>query len=307
MSDFEDEQEVKVGAPAWMATFADLMSLLMTFFVLLLSFSEMDVQKYKQIAGSMRMAFGVQDEVKLDAIPKGTSIIAQEFSPGKTTPTDIDTVRQMSSDITRPELRTGGGEGSSREQLKQELRELLAQTESDAKKLEAIMQNEVSNGKVDIETRGRSIIIRIRENGSFPSGSAVLNPDFVPTLEKLRDALKELPGSISVEGHTDNVPVAGGQIISNWDLSASRALSVTHELISHQGLDEKRLMVVGFADTRPFTFNDTPAGRAMNRRVELVIRQGGAEENEESLENLVRDNPEIIDLLDRQAGADDPG
>ncbi len=81
MIEYEDDDEGPPGAPAWMATFADLMSLLMCFFVLLLSFSELDVQKYKQIAGSMKNAFGVQNQVKVMDIPKGTSIIAQEFSP----------------------------------------------------------------------------------------------------------------------------------------------------------------------------------------------------------------------------------
>jgi chemotaxis protein MotB len=82
------EDEGAPGTPAWMATFADLMSLLMCFFVLLLSFSEMDLQKYKQVAGSMKNAFGVQNQTKVMDIPKGTSIIAQEFSPGKTPAND---------------------------------------------------------------------------------------------------------------------------------------------------------------------------------------------------------------------------
>ncbi|GAB3320831.1 flagellar motor protein MotB [Haliea atlantica] len=306
MIDFEDEEEVKPGAPPWMATFADLMSLLMTFFVLLLSFSEMDVEKYKQIAGSMKMAFGVQDEIKLEDIPKGTSIIAQEFSPGKPQPTNLDTVRQVTTDPTRPSLEVGtpGGQGatqkSTREALKAELRELLARTQEDARMLEQILQNEVSNGKVDIEIEGRSITVRIRENGSFPSGSSVLDPAFLPTLAKLREALRDIPGKISVEGHTDNVPISGGQFSSNWDLSASRALSVMHELIQEGGLDEERLMVVGYADTRPFTSNESPEGRALNRRVELVIRQGEDRAASESLEGLLEDNPEALDILGLQ-------
>ena len=84
-----DEQECKCpppGLPAWMGTFADLMSLLMCFFVLLLSFSEMDVLKFKQIAGSMKFAFGVQNRLEVKDIPKGTSVIAQEFRPGRPEP-----------------------------------------------------------------------------------------------------------------------------------------------------------------------------------------------------------------------------
>ncbi|MCV6605027.1 MAG: type VI secretion system protein TssL, partial [Porticoccaceae bacterium] len=84
MIEFEQaDDDAPAGLPAWLATFADLMSLLMCFFVLLLSFSEMDVQKYKQVAGSMKDAFGVQNEINVKDIPKGTSIIAREFSPAR--------------------------------------------------------------------------------------------------------------------------------------------------------------------------------------------------------------------------------
>lgn len=92
------------GAPAWVMTFADLMSLLMCFFVLLLSFSEMDLLKFKQIAGSMKNAFGIQREIKADVAPKGTSIIAQEFSSGRPTPTLIKEVKQSTIDETKQTL-----------------------------------------------------------------------------------------------------------------------------------------------------------------------------------------------------------
>jgi len=92
------------GLPAYMGTFADLMALLMCFFVLLLSFAEMDVLKFKQIAGSMKNAFGVQSQVHVRDIPKGTSIIAKEFSPGKPQPTVIEAVMQQTIDITKETL-----------------------------------------------------------------------------------------------------------------------------------------------------------------------------------------------------------
>ena len=99
-----EEEEPKCpppGLPLWMGTFADLMSLLMCFFVLLLSFSEMDVLKFKQIAGSMKFAFGVQNRLEVKDIPKGTSIIAQEFRPGRPEPTPIDVIMQQTIDITQ--------------------------------------------------------------------------------------------------------------------------------------------------------------------------------------------------------------
>ena len=92
------------GLPAWMGTFADLMSLLMCFFVLLLSFSEMDVLKFKQIAGSMKFAFGVQNKIEVKDIPKGTSIIAQEFRPGKPEPTPIEVIQQQTMEMTQQML-----------------------------------------------------------------------------------------------------------------------------------------------------------------------------------------------------------
>lgn len=109
----DDEQQCKCpppGLPAWLGTFADLMSLLMCFFVLLLSFSEMDVLKFKQIAGSMKFAFGVQNRLEVKDIPKGTSIIAQEFRPGRPEPTPIDVIMQQTIDITQQTLEFQEGE-----------------------------------------------------------------------------------------------------------------------------------------------------------------------------------------------------
>lgn len=100
----EEECECPAGIPAWVMTFADLMSLLMCFFVLLLSFSEMDVQKFKQLMGSVKFAFGVQSEIEAKAIPKGTSIIAQEFSPGTPRPTIAQTVQQQTTNPNQSTL-----------------------------------------------------------------------------------------------------------------------------------------------------------------------------------------------------------
>lgn len=294
-----DDDEVR-GTPAWMATFADLMSLLMCFFVLLLSFSEMDVEKFKQIAGSMAFAFGVQNQYQLDDIPKGTSIIAQEFSPGETTESPIETIQQVTDQTLEQSLRVGEGkleESEVEELLQEKVASLLAETEADAEKLKEMLEDEVDTGKVDVESDGRTITVRIREQGSFPSGSATLSTEFLPVMERIRTALLEIPGTVSVEGHTDDVPLRGGRYESNWALSSSRALSVTHELLRGGQLDDERMMVVGFADTRPFTSNDTADGRASNRRVEIVIRQGLDDAAESDLEALRAINPDALELL----------
>lgn len=280
------------GIPGWMATFADLMSLLMCFFVLLLSFSEMDVLKFKQLAGSMREAFGVQNQVKVEDIPKGTSIIAQEFSPGRPEPTPLNEVRQMTlnNDLQTLDVRTQEGEsevrekfeGETAEQLQQILAEMEAQAEEQAKKeaveFAAVLRQEIGQGSIEIDTEGRKIVIRVKEQGSFDSGSAELKFAYIPVIAKIRDLLLSVGGKIAIEGHSDNIPVFGGMYESNWGLSTARALAVGHELFADPRIDQSRFTIIGFADTKPLAPNNTAANRSMNRRVEIVIQKGNDSE-----------------------------
>lgn len=304
-----DEEEKAPGAPAWMATFADLMSLLMCFFVLLLSFSEMDVQKYKQVAGSMKNAFGVQNEVKAKDIPKGTSVIAREFSPGRPQPTQINAINQVTTEFTRSSLQVGNPDASdidpknldktkTQELLEKILRPQIEQTLADAEKLRRMLKRELEEGKVDIETHGQSITVRIRENGSFPSASANLDPNFVPVIATLRTALQDIKGKIAIEGHTDNVPIYSARYLSNWDLSASRALAVTHELARDNELDHQRFQVIGLADTVPAAPNTSPENRALNRRVEIVIRQGQDSETAATVQEIEEKSPRVPETFD---------
>lgn len=314
----EECPECPAGLPGWMATFADLMSLLMCFFVLLLSFSEMDVLKYKQLAGSMRNAFGVQNQINVKDIPKGTSVIAQEFSPGKPDPTPINEVRQSTTETTKNTLDiniddtgtndqgkdvdrqaerakpTDIDEDMARQVLLEKLQRLIKATEDDARNLAAALKKEISTGKVDIETRGRRIVIRVREQGSFPSGSAELRRQFKPVMATVRDVLKDVPGKISVEGHTDSIPIATAVFRSNWDLSSARALSVAHELFNGNVVDHNRFMVTGFADTKPLVANDSEVNRARNRRVEIVIHQGLDDETSEELKKMQQTEPGLL-------------
>tara|TARA_R110001592_G_scaffold363398_2_gene687955 strand:- start:25800 stop:26777 length:978 start_codon:yes stop_codon:yes gene_type:complete len=307
-----EEEEKAPGAPAWMATFADLMSLLMCFFVLLLSFSEMDVQKYKQVAGSMKNAFGVQNQVKAKDIPKGTSVIAREFSPGRPQPTQINAINQKTTEFTRSSLQVGNPDATEidpknldrekTEELLQKIRRpQLEETLADAEKLRRILKRELEEGKVDIETNGQSITVRIRENGSFPSASATLDPDFVPVIATLRTALKKIRGKIAIEGHTDNVPIYSARYFSNWDLSASRALAVTHELARNNELDHHRFVVVGLADTIPAAPNTSSENRARNRRVEIVIRQGMDSETAATVREVEEKSPRLPETFNMGA------
>jgi chemotaxis protein MotB len=274
------------GLPGYMGTFADLMSLLMCFFVLLLSFAEMDVQKFKQIAGSMEKAFGVQNILEVKDIPKGTSVIAQEFRPGRPEPTPIDTIMQQTIDLTQTELdfqqgeavlaggkdktdgNLSGGDSSHQAQKAQE------QSSDLAKSLAEQLQAQIQDGAIEIEALGQQIIIRIREKAAFPAGSAFLQPQFWPVIRKVAGLLKDVPGEITVSGHTDDVATEDELFQSNWELSSQRAVAVAHQMIKVPGFDGGRLVVQGMADSQPLAPNNSLENRRMNRRVEIAIMQG---------------------------------
>ncbi|MEM7432354.1 MAG: flagellar motor protein MotB [Pseudomonadota bacterium] len=252
------------GVPAWVMTFADLMTLLMCFFVLLLAFSEMDVAKFKQLSGSMKEAFGVQSEIDVRTIPKGTSVVAQEFSPGRPEPTALNEVRQFTIDSNRNTL----------DALSRELKE-IEETREHARRLRMALKEEIENGSVAIETEGMKVIVHIMENASFDSGLAEVRPEFIPVLSKIAALIDRNSGQVTVSGHTDNVPIYNERFRSNWELSTSRAVSVTHQLLDRADIDAENVVVTGHADTRPRASNDTADERAKNRRVDISIVRGG--------------------------------
>lgn len=290
MSDDEEDEcpECPAGLPAWLATFGDLMSLLMCFFVLLLSFAEMDALKFKRLAGELRMAFGVQTVINADDPPKGTSVIAKHFSPSIPEPTPINEIRQKTSDVTKSSLEVlcqdaitaqteaQGNTGKQTRDVvvpKEEAKEATPEeVEEKALEMATELEQEISKGKVELETQGSKIVIRIRENGSFGPGSAYVQDDFLPVLDKIREVLVEVPGRISVEGHTDNTPLGrGGRFQTNWDLSAARAAAVAEQLFIAPEMDESRFQVTGHAHVRPLADNKTAENRSKNRRVEIII------------------------------------
>ena len=297
----EEGEEDKPGAPLWMATFADLMSLLVCFFVLIISMSEIDVIRYKKVAGSMKDAFGVQQDIVTYDIPKGTSIIALEFSPGKPEPTVRKIIQRDTVDPTRPSLKIGNPDNPIEVQPEtlqklleeeEERQEQRQQTEADAAVLTELLEEEINEGKIDVETDGPTIIIKIRERGSFTSGSADLDPGFLPTLDTIGTALGEISGEIVVEGHTDNIPINSVKFPSNFALSAGRAVSVTSVFLNDPNISMDRLSLRGYGEVRPEDTNATRAGRARNRRVEIKINQteeaseSPLEEREVSAETL---------------------
>ena len=279
--DLFDEEENEEKNDGWLITYGDLMSLLLCFFVLILSMAEIDIIRYKQLADTMSNAFGVQRELELESVPKGTSVLSTEFRPGIPDETIVDVVQQETRDQTRNSLRIGNP--NSPESVEKDIRDevltydevmaLIKETQLDAEMLRRLLKTEIKEGQIDVESTARTILIRIRERGSFASGSALLNGSFVGVIDKIAGALTQIEGRIAVEGHTDNVPINTFAYPSNWDLSASRSVAVVRRMLNIAPIEPTRVTASGFADTRPQAINSTFDGRARNRRVEIVVRQ----------------------------------
>jgi chemotaxis protein MotB len=269
------------GLPAWLATFADLMTLLMCFFVLLLSFAELDILKYKQVAGAMKMAFGVQRDVKATEIPKGTSVIAQQYSPGKPVEvTPLEIMREKTTDDTKVNLDFSDTDSKNDMSLGDTDAEAIVQAKAaleaqeQAKELHDELADAIGDGLLDVEAFADRVLIRIREKGSFGSGKAKLKEEFFPILKLIADVLNKRNGLFIVSGHTDDIPIETNQFRSNWDLSAGRAASVVHYFIQHGNIDPERMEIRALADNEPIVPNDSWGNRAQNRRVEISVLHG---------------------------------
>ena len=303
--DEADCPDCPAGIPAWVLTFADLMSLLMCFFVLLLSLSEVDALKFRRLAGSMAQAFGVQNQLEVEEIPRGTSIIAQEFSPAIPEPTPINEIYQTTRELTENTLDFDSTDQFDVEQgdldqtqgvklpIAEILDELVQETQADAAELAEELKVQIIRGELDVETEGRKIVVRMREQGAFLPGSADLAPSIYAVLAAIRELIAKKEGQVSVEGHTDDIPISTAAFRSNWDLSAMRAISVAQELFIDNVLNPRRFSVSGFSDTRPLVINSDAASREQNRRVEIVIRQAIDPTLREQIESLQETDLEL--------------
>ena len=283
-----------------MCTFADLMALILTFFVLLLSFSTMDAKKYEEMVRSLGAVFGKGTGIILDhgiAIRSPISVtVALPPSPARETPqNDADKAQARPDDDTPPDEQVAtiipAAPTPIPEALKQDPQThetpAAASVEDQAPSLEAAgptraerligslqtqFRQEIDKGLVELETRDDDILVRFRESISFPSGEATIAKPFRYALEIMGNILRETQGMILVSGHTDDRPIASARFRSNWELSAARAVSVVHYLVHSSGISKERMVAQGHADALPMLPNDSEENRARNRRVEITIR-----------------------------------
>jgi chemotaxis protein MotB len=235
MSDKKNEESG--GAPEWMVTYGDLVTLLMCFFVLLFAFSEIDAQKFEAVMQSFQGSAGVLS--------------------GGTTLSDSPLVF-----TGMPETNTSSETTDSKvlDDLKKEIESQL-----DDANIELEITAEVIN---------RGLLIRFPDNALFDSGRADLKEPAMEALTVIGNILLDDPFTervISVEGHTDNVPMSSAEFPSNWELSTTRATNVIRYFLDEVGIEPKRLSASGYGEYYPIATNETPEGRSQNRRVDIVV------------------------------------
>ncbi|MBI9111694.1 OmpA family protein [Maridesulfovibrio ferrireducens] len=224
------------GLPPWMATFADMVTLLLCFFVLLLSFASNDAEKFKELLGSIKDAFGVKIERP-----------------------EADHLALAPSDLQRKEIKMDSND-------KRLLGLVL--------RIKALLDDDESTRKSSGVNADQDGVIMSTDSASlFEPGTAKLKPGANKVLNKVISILKENNYNLVVRGHTDNIETSSKKFPTNWELSAARAARALRYIAEHGGISTKRLKAVGYADTQPLVKNDTPANRAKNRRIEFFYHK----------------------------------
>ncbi|TDO94468.1 chemotaxis protein MotB [Halanaerobium saccharolyticum] len=219
------------GSPAWMTTFGDMMTLLLVFFVLLYSFSSMDVEKFQGFISALQSQLGILDS-------------------GKT--------------ITENPNIDAGTLGQDYAQAPQNIQQIMRELNN------YIQRNNLSD-RVNVENKRKGLVISLTGEILYQQGRAEIREQGREVLAMISDILKDIPNDIMIEGHTDNVPIRTNEFPSNWELSTARAVNVIKFLIEERNFDPARLSAAGYSEYRPVADNSTAAGRAENRRVEVVV------------------------------------
>lgn len=265
------EETPAPGSPAWMATFSDLMNLLLCFFVLLFSMSTMEESKWQELVASMNSSFSVFDN---GATAIGDGIL---ISNGVSQLNELDkyinsTGKLADSESPEDKLEEFENTGDI-DKLQETLEQEQLQNNEEMAELieEAIAEGQLSD-QIDVTFTSQYVQLTMKGALLFDSGSDELKEESYTVLDKVGVVLERYAqGIIEIEGHTDNVPISSGRFPSNEELSSARALTVFYYLTENTLLDETRLKHAGMGERIPIADNSTPEGRSKNRRVEIRI------------------------------------
>lgn len=231
----------------WLVSYADFITLLFAFFVVLYASSRADERKQSQIAHSISAAFQV-----LGLFPGATPL--PQRAGGEAS----------AAEAAAPVNVVLGDDLSASPKVQQDLKELQG-------RLTGLLSSQIAQHVVALRLGRDGLVISLREAGFYDSGSAMPQPNSTPTLDRIAGVLAATPYDLRVEGHTDNIPIHTAQFASNWELSTSRATELAQMLIEEHGIAPERLSAAGYAQFHPVASNETAAGRARNRRVDIIV------------------------------------
>lgn len=238
----------KVSHERWLVSYADFITLLFAFFVVLYAFSKADQKKQAQVTEAVNEAFRTFG-LAANAAPPTKPIDGAYTSPGLPSAAPATVVGES--------LLTPGKVKEDLDKIRHELQQSMAK--------------EISEHTVSIHMGRDGLVISLREAGFFDSGSAIPHPTALATLKRIAATLGTMPYDIRVEGHTDNIPIHTAEYASNWELSSARATHIARLFLSLNTISPDRLSAAGYAEFHPLATNDTAEGRSTNRRVDLVI------------------------------------
>ncbi len=235
----------------WLVSYADFITLLFAFFVVMFASAQKDKGAAKAVSDSVReaIAHGQLSNAVATALGRGRH---ENSKP----PTNVERVKISANQP--PQM--GNPANEHPEDLGKSMQ-----------KLQKGLDAELKSGKVNLTLEARGLVISLREAAFFASGDDTVQPASLPILQKIADVMRELPNSVRLEGHTDAVPIHNSRFRSNWELSTSRAIAMLDLLEKHFQIPESRLCVAGYAENAPSDSNDSEEGRAHNRRVDVVL------------------------------------
>ena len=248
------KKEEHVNHERWLVSYADFITLLFAFFVVLFAVSQVDAKKMGRFNQAVQDAtnVGIFDE------KQGSSPILGGAGSG--VPTVSAPV--LATAVRTPEAGPGlGGGGASIDIIRERLHKNLAAA--------------IGGGRVTLVEHDDGLVVRLRDAAFFEAAHAQVRKEVLSDLTAVGQTLRDLENSIRIEGHTDSVPIRNSIYHSNWELSAARAASVLDELVRTSQIHESRLSIAGYASQRPLVSNDTPEGRSQNRRVDIVVLDRG--------------------------------
>jgi len=243
-----------VSHERWLVSYADFITLMFAFFVVLYASSKADQKKQAMVSQAIDSAFHTLGLFpKMDSRMSNLKRVSVE-SPETATPdapvTPLNIV--MGEQVWQP--------GKVREDLGRI-----------QKRLERLLSNQIAEHTVSVQMGREGLVISLREAGFFSSGSATPHAATQPVLEEIGVLLGQTPYNLRIEGHTDNVPIHNSEFDSNWELSAARATRVARVFLSAKGVNPERMSAAGYAEYHPIASNNTDGGRAANRRVDVVV------------------------------------